>query len=174
MAKIRLELHEDVRGVVEGAEAATDWRRYIRNYPWASVGLALAVGYLIIPRRHRSTASTIQLAASEFARTLEPARARESEPEQERPKEKKKGKSLFGMAFGLVAPMAWRAAQGYAMQFAEQWLAQQMAKQQMAGGGGGLQDLAASFLASQQSPPQPQGQQPPGAGPRGYPPGPRF
>ena len=46
MAQIRRELHEDVQGVVAGAEAVADWRRYIRLYPWAAVGAAVgsAVG----------------------------------------------------------------------------------------------------------------------------------
>ncbi|MEA2631568.1 MAG: hypothetical protein QOE66_1787, partial [Chloroflexota bacterium] len=54
MAQIRRELHEDVQEVVAGAEAVADWRRYIRMYPWAAVGIATATGYLIVPKRRRS------------------------------------------------------------------------------------------------------------------------
>ena len=54
MAQIRRDLHEDVREVVAGAEAATNWRRYVRAYPWASVGIAAAVGFLAVPRVSRS------------------------------------------------------------------------------------------------------------------------
>ncbi len=50
MAQIRRDLHADVQGVVQGAEAATDWRRFVRGYPWASMGVALAVGYMIVPQ----------------------------------------------------------------------------------------------------------------------------
>ena len=68
MAQIRRDLHQDVKSVVEGAEAATDWRRFIRNYPWASMGVALAVGYMIVPRRQK--APTLQVAPAELARAV--------------------------------------------------------------------------------------------------------
>src|SRR6185437_97384 len=115
MAQIRRDLHEDVRGVVEGAEAATDWRRFIRNYPWASMGVALAVGYMIVPRKHHPT-STLQVTPGEMARAIA--------AEAPKPVEAGKGKGLLGSVFGLVAPVALRAVQGYALQFAEQWMAQ--------------------------------------------------
>ena len=38
MAKIRLEMHQDVAGVVKNAESMLDWRSYIRNAPWVSMG----------------------------------------------------------------------------------------------------------------------------------------
>jgi hypothetical protein len=155
MAQIRRDLHEDVKGVVEGAEAATDWRRFIRNYPWASMGVAVAVGYLIVPRKHRPT--TVQIAPAALAQAV----PLDTAP----PAETKKSKSLLGSAFGLIAPIAFRTAQGYAMQFAEQWLAQKVAEQM-----GQHPDLAAAFGAGapQPGPTEPQG-------PRMSPPGaPRF
>jgi hypothetical protein len=120
MAQIRRELHQDVREVVAGAEAAADWRRYIRMYPWASVGVAFAVGYLIVPKRRRSVPRDI-------ATQADVARLREA-VEEVKPqvvKEEKPRKTLLGAAFGLVGPLAWRLAQNYAMNYAEQWLARQ-------------------------------------------------
>jgi hypothetical protein len=153
MAQIRRDLHEDVKGVVEGAEAATDWRRYIRSYPWAAMGVAVVIGYLIVPRKHRPT--TIQIAPSQLAQTVPVEAAAQVEA--------KKGKSLLGSAFGLVAPLVFKTAQGYALQFAEQWLAQKVAEQM-----GQHPDLAAAFGATGPPPPEPQG-------PRVSPPGaPRF
>ncbi len=150
MAQIRRDLHADVQGVVQGAEAATDWKRYIRDYPWASLGAAVVVGYLLVP--HKQRPATIQLAPSEPVRTVA--------AEAIRPAEEKKGKSLLGMAFGLVAPVAFRAVQGYALQYAEQWLAGKVAEQMQQ-----HPDLAAAF-----------GGQPAGTpGPQTRPPGtPRF
>jgi hypothetical protein len=151
MAQIRRDLHSDVQGVVQGAEAATDWRRFIRTYPWASMGVALAVGYLVIPKRHQAT--TLQIAPAEIARAvaIEPPKAPEPE---------KKGKGWLGTAFGLVAPIALRAVQGYALQFAEQWMAQKLAEQMQL-----HPDLASAFGG-----PQP----PPQSGPAGPPRGPQV
>jgi hypothetical protein len=51
MSRIRCDLHEDVRGIVENARVITDWKHYVRRYPWACMAGAVAVGYLVIPRR---------------------------------------------------------------------------------------------------------------------------
>ena len=120
MAKIRRELHEDVREVVAGAEAVTDWRRYVRMYPWASVGAALAIGYLIVPKRKRSLPIDVATQA-DLARVKEAV-------DDARPvvtRDKTPRKSLLVTTFGLFAPMAWRLAQNYVLNYAEQWLAQQ-------------------------------------------------
>jgi hypothetical protein len=161
MAQIRRDLHADVQGVVQGAEAATDWRRFIRGYPWASMGVALAVGYLIVPKKHKAPA--IQIVPSEIARAVAieaPRVVQAPEPET------KKGKGLLGTVFGLVAPVALRAAQGYALQFAEQWMAQRLAQQMQL-----HPDLAAAFGGPPQPPPQAPASSPrgPQAGPQGAP-----
>jgi hypothetical protein len=152
MAQIRRDLHADVQGVVEGAEAATDWRRYVRSYPWATLGLALTVGYLVVPRRPRTPAPIPIPMAPAIASGSLPAEApRLAEPE----KEKGKGKSLLGAAFGMLAPIAFRAAQGYALQFAEQWLARKMAEQVQ-----NHPDLAAALGGHAERPPGPRAQSP--------------
>lgn len=51
MAQVRHELSEDVDDVVENAKELTDWRHYVRKYPFVCVGAALAVGYLVVPQR---------------------------------------------------------------------------------------------------------------------------
>jgi len=164
MAQIRRELHEDVQEVVAGAEAVTDWRRYVRMYPWAAVATMVAVGYLIVPRRRRSVPRDIarQSDVAEVREVIE--RAREPEPE-----EKKRRKSLIGAAFGMLVPLAWRAAQNYAMGYLEQWIAQQQ-QQYMATAG-----PPPGATQSSVRPGQGQGQGPrPGSGtsrPGGMPPG---
>jgi len=121
MAQIRRELHEDVREVVASAEAVTDWRRYIRMYPWAALGVAAAAGYLIVPKKRRSIPKDIATHAdvAQVREVVEDAKAR-----------KKPRKGLIGLALGFAAPIALRAAQGYAVQFLESWIVQQ----QMAAG----------------------------------------
>jgi hypothetical protein len=44
-------LDEDVQEIVEGAREIGQWRTYVRSYPWVCLGAALAMGYLIVPRR---------------------------------------------------------------------------------------------------------------------------
>ena len=51
MEEVRCDLDEDVQGIVEGARDMRDWRSYVRTYPWVCVGAAVAVGYLLVPRR---------------------------------------------------------------------------------------------------------------------------
>jgi hypothetical protein len=113
MAQIRRELHEDVREAVKGAQSLTDWRSQVRSHPWMALGAAAALGYLIVPKRHPAPAPAIVAVA--------PAAA---VPSTAAP-EKKKRWGLIGSAVGLLAPIAVRAAQNYAIQYLEQWIASQ-------------------------------------------------
>jgi len=120
MAQIRHDLHMDVREVVASAEAVTDWQRYIRMYPWAALGAAATVGYLLVPRRHHPRPPAI-------AGPVDMAQVREvverSAEAAAPPREREKG--LIGKALGFAWPLAVRAAQGYAAQYLENWIAQQ-------------------------------------------------
>jgi hypothetical protein len=51
MEEVRCDLDEDFQEIVEGARDMGDWRSYVKAYPWACLGAALTVGYLIVPRR---------------------------------------------------------------------------------------------------------------------------
>ena len=138
MAQIRHELHEDVQGVVKGAEAATDWRRYVRNYPWVTVGVAFGIGYLVVPRRsHPPVGTTVNFSQADQARPVVYSAPSVAEPE------KKKRKGLFRTAIGFAAPFVLRSAQGYALQFFEQYLAQKMSQQQSP-----FANMAASFMSN--------------------------
>lgn len=50
MREIRDELQSDVDGVVDRAGELADWRYYVRKHPWASVAVAAAVGYWLVPK----------------------------------------------------------------------------------------------------------------------------
>jgi len=138
MAQIRHELHQDVRGVVENAEAVTDWRHYYRMYPWACLAAAFAIGYLIVPKRRRKIPRDLVTRAD-----IE--KVREDVKEAKEPAKKVAGKGVLGALFGMLVPVVVRAAQGYAVQYFENWLAQQQnllaglgaAAHQTSGGGPG-------------------------------------
>ena len=116
MAQVRHELHVEVRDVVQSAHSLTDWRSQVGNHPWLALGAAVAVGYLIVPKRREPP--TV-LAVSAPAQAMAPA---VSSP-AERPRGRRWG--ILGTAFSLLAPIAVRAAQNYALQAMEHWLAAQ-------------------------------------------------
>ena len=115
MAQIRHELHVEAREVVKGAQSLTDWRSLVRNYPWLALGAVAAVGYLIVPRRSE-TPTVVAVNPPALAASL-PA-----QPEQP-PRRRRWG--ILSTALGLLGPIVVRAAQNYAIQSMEQWLAAQ-------------------------------------------------
>jgi len=51
MQQQRNDLDDSVLQFVSSARRMTDWRQYVRAYPWASIGMAAAAGFLVVPRR---------------------------------------------------------------------------------------------------------------------------
>jgi hypothetical protein len=110
MAQIRRELHQDVRGVVVQAEAVADWRRYIRMYPLASLGMAFAIGYLVVPRRYAERAGVREAVVPPTGKPADRSPTRTG---------------VVSSVLGMVAPVAVRVAQGYAVHYLENWIARQ-------------------------------------------------
>jgi hypothetical protein len=124
MAQIRLNLHNSVQQVVSGAGDVADWRRHIRAHPWLALGTAFTVGYLIVPKRRRHLPADTQrpIDVAMLRELIDDARRAGPLPEANEPA---RGSSLVGAAVGMLAPLAWRAAQSYALAYLEQWIAQQ-------------------------------------------------
>jgi len=99
-----------MNAVVEGAEAAVDWRSYLRERPWVSLGTAFAIGYLLVPRR-------VQAPRVEVAPVM--AAAIQPEAPKSRPSFLWQALKTVG---GLAIPVAARAAQGYAVRWVEGFL----------------------------------------------------
>jgi len=119
-----MELHADVQGMVAGAEEATDWKHYIRRYPWAALSVAFVGGFLIVPRRRRSVTKTAQKAAeAAVAKVRESTELPITTTAEAEKKSNKRG--LIGVAMGFLGPIIFRAAQGYAAQYVENFIAQQ-------------------------------------------------
>ncbi|HZW33636.1 MAG TPA: hypothetical protein VFF52_23145 [Isosphaeraceae bacterium] len=117
MAQMRHELHVDAREVVKGAQSLTDWRSLVRNHPWLSLSAAAAVGYLIVPRRaERPTVVAVSPPV--------PVSAAATPAPPERPPRRNRW-GILSTVMGLLGPIAVRAAQNYALQAMEQWLAAQ-------------------------------------------------
>jgi hypothetical protein len=117
MALVRHEMHEDVRGAVRGAQSLTDWRSIVANHPWASLSIAAAAGYLLVPgRRSDGIPSEARWAAAlaEARRAGTAARAVAVPATRW---------SLFRSALDVLSPVAVRAAQNYALHKLNQFLA---------------------------------------------------
>jgi hypothetical protein len=116
MAEIRSQLHQDMRGVVNVAATATDWRSYVRGRPWLAIGLAFTSGFLLVPGRSRPSRLVVQPSAVDMGNSQAAVKA-----------EKPGRLTLFRRLLGAVGPIAVRAGQSYAMNYVENLLANQQA-----------------------------------------------
>jgi hypothetical protein len=121
MAQIRRDMHLDVSQVVGEVEDAIDWRSVIRNHPYLTIGVGLAAGYFIVPRRRRVERATVAvrpLLKASMAPVYEPA-----PPEKPR---KSLGRRAAGWALGLLWPLVSQSVQAYAAMWLESQLKQHL------------------------------------------------
>jgi hypothetical protein len=120
MALVRHDMHKDVREAVKGARSLTDWRSLVRSHPWLSLATVVATGYLIVPKRRTEAPAVVAVSVPTASpKTVVPTHVNLASAPRE------KSWSLMGAVLGLVAPVVIRAAQNYAAQYVEQWLAPQ-------------------------------------------------
>ena len=55
MQQLRCDIDEDVEDVSASAHAMVDWKHYVKAHPWVCFGAAVALGFLIVPKRSRAT-----------------------------------------------------------------------------------------------------------------------
>ncbi|MBW3541179.1 MAG: hypothetical protein KY476_13000 [Planctomycetes bacterium] len=120
MAELRRELNVDAEGIVESARTVTNWRYYVRTYPWASLGVAAALGYLVVPRR----LEVIRPDAETLAKL---ARRDQLVVKQRSETEPKKG--FFGSMFQFISSMVVRGALAYAGQQAGRLFGEQAGRE---------------------------------------------
>lgn len=121
MARLRLGLHQDASSVVGEATHAFDWKARLTQYPWVTVGLAIVVGYLVVPKK-RLTAGTLAPMLHEAQQTV----ATSYEPPRREPKKAGSGSALWSLAkfaFSIGGPIALQAVQSYAVAWLEDSLA---------------------------------------------------
>jgi hypothetical protein len=119
MARIRCDLNADVDEIVENARVMSDWRYYVKSYPWACAAGALALGYLIVPSRLEiisPDAKTLAKLAKENRLLVKP------EPEPH-----KRG-GIVGPLFTLVASTLVRGLVAYLGQVAGRSLSEHAAE----------------------------------------------
>src|SRR5262245_42200529 len=115
MAQIRHDMHQEVRGAVVGAQSLTDWRNLVRSYPWLSLAVASAAGYLIVPHRRTDPASVADVETAV-------APVREALKTEQKSESHRNRSSSVGIVLGLLTPILIRAAQNYALNYLENWL----------------------------------------------------
>jgi hypothetical protein len=51
MQHARRDVSQDVAGIVETARTLTDWRYHVKHHPWVLLGGAVALGFIVAPRK---------------------------------------------------------------------------------------------------------------------------
>ncbi len=54
MQHVRTNLRTEVHNLAQRARETTDWRHYVRRYPWVCLGAVAATGYLLVPHKKTS------------------------------------------------------------------------------------------------------------------------
>ena len=53
MQQLRREIDGDMEDMAASARSMVDWKHYVKTYPWVCLGAAVALGFLIVPKRSR-------------------------------------------------------------------------------------------------------------------------
>jgi hypothetical protein len=114
MAAVRHDLHQEVQGAVKSAQRLTDWRSLVRSHPWLALGAAMVGGYFIVPRPKAESALALGQSSAE--------RDRGDGPRKLASAQQTSRWSVVAMTWGLLAPVAIRAAQNYVAYHLENWL----------------------------------------------------
>ena len=121
MARIRHDLHEDVTGVVGGANEVMDWRSHLRAHPWLAGGAALVVGYLLVPKKSRP-AEVVRVETVAPPPSFFSGRLNGHPPEEPKKAQPASPWRMMSWAISFAAPIALNAAQAYASVWLENQL----------------------------------------------------
>lgn len=122
MALIRRDMHFNASNVVGEVEEAMDWRSVIRNHPYVTLTLGLAVGYFIVPKRR----GRVEQAAARVRPLLQASMAPEYETTPPEKPRKSLGRRATGWALGLLWPLVSQSVQAYAAMWLESQLKQHL------------------------------------------------
>jgi hypothetical protein len=122
MAQIRHDMHYNVSNVVSEVEDAMDWRSGIRKHPYIALGVGLAVGYFVVPRRRRR----VERATASVQPFLEASMTPEYTSVRPEKPPKSLGRKATGWAIGLLWPLVSQSVQAYAAMWLETQLKQHL------------------------------------------------
>lgn len=95
MEVVRQEASEGIDDLLTGAKRMTDWRYYVRTYPWLCMGGAAMIGYFAVPRR----ADVVQPVVRE---TAQASAVQSQQEETKSPKKSGAGSKLAKLATSWV------------------------------------------------------------------------
>ena len=104
MQTLRGDLRHDMHEVAADMRSVSDWKYYVRRFPWGSIATAAIAGYLVVPRRPEIV--------SPDAETLAALAKRDQLVVKRRP-HAGKSRSLIGTAATMAATGLARAAIAY-------------------------------------------------------------
>jgi len=122
MAQIRHDMHYNVSNVVSDVEDAMDWRSPIRKHPFITLGVSLAIGYFVVPKRRRR----VEQAAASIQPFLEASVTPQYTPVRPEKPPKSLGRKATGWALGLIWPLVSQSVQAYAAMWLESQLKQHL------------------------------------------------
>ena len=107
MDHIRRDMRVEMDDIVQNARVLSDWRFYVRSYPWVCLAAAAGLGYMVVPRRLEVVspdATTLEQLAKKHRLVVKP----DTEPQEK--------KSMVNKLVTFAASMALRGALAYAGQ----------------------------------------------------------
>lgn len=115
MEEVRLEVGDDVAGIVRSAKALTDWRGHVRKHPFLCVGAAAALGFLIVPKRKGKVAQNAlnSADAQELQELIAQLKKHNFNAASAVPEAAAVSKGMFATLAAMAAPLAFRAAMNY-------------------------------------------------------------
>jgi hypothetical protein len=103
MAALRESLGHDWERTVTNLRTMTDWRQLVRHYPWACLGAAAALGFVIVPSKANIVVQADSQTLSQLSRQGGAVRVNAAVPAQ----------GAIGSLATIAGQMLFRAATGY-------------------------------------------------------------
>jgi hypothetical protein len=119
MVQIRRKHHEDVRGLIAGAEAVAGWGRHIAQYSGAALGAATVAALWLAARPGRPD-TTRTIPSTSNTTTTAVTEGLVADTDRSKPRAK-----WLGGAWKFMLSVAVRAAQSYAAYQVDQWIIKQ-------------------------------------------------
>ncbi len=120
MAGVRCAFDENVQELVTNARQLVDWRYYVKAAPWGAIGAAIAVGYVLVPRR----VQIVQPNAEEIAKLAK----RHQIVVEHKAKAEAKKSGPTQIVLSMIANAMLRAATAYVSQQAGKVFGEQSAE----------------------------------------------